>query len=163
MDITEREVEQELQRRQYIQQLRWIDCTDEELTRAVNDYLRSSTDRTTWSERADVLESSFEEFSDHLERHWKNRRRLAPIELPGRSETEQGQAIFAHCTSVNTTLQGLDVPSYFIPGSYHALADTFVVGWHPRFEELRMSMAQPTVGDGGQVTKQGEEDDSTTE
>jgi hypothetical protein len=143
VEITGSEVEQELQSRQYIQQLRWIDCTDEDLVRAVNDYLRSSIDRTTWSERGDIVESSFEEFANRLERHWDNRRRLARIELPGRSEPELGQAVLAHCLSVTVPLQGLEVPSYFVPGGYHTLADTFAIGWHPRFGELRRGAAQP--------------------
>ena len=127
VEITESEVEEELQSRQYIQQLRWVDCADGELVRAVNDYLRSSVDRTTWSERGDVLESSFGEFSDHLERHWDNRRRLTEIELSGRPETQIGQAVLTHCLMASVHLQGLEAPSYFVPGSYHALADTTAV------------------------------------
>jgi hypothetical protein len=137
VEISESEVELELQSRQYIQQLRWIACENEQLVGAVNDYLRASVDRTAWSERGDVLESSFEEFSDRLERHWENRKRLAGIELPGRSETDLGQAVLTHCLMASVQLQGLEVPSYFVPGSYHALADTFTVGWHPRFDDLR--------------------------
>jgi hypothetical protein len=152
VEITESEVERELQSRQYIQQLQWIECTDEYLVRAVNDYLRSSVDRTTWSERGDVLESSFEEFSDRLERYWDNQRRLSCIELPGRSEVHLGQAVLIRCVSVTIQLQGLEVPSYFVPGSYYALSDTFMIGWHPRFEELRKGAAQPIAkedADGG--------------
>lgn len=157
VEITEPEIEQELRKRQYIQQLRWVDCEDDELVRAVNDYLRSSVDRTAWSERGDVLEVSFEEFSDHLERHWVNRKRLTNIELPGRSEAQLGQAVLAHCLMASVSLQGLEVPSYFVPGSYHALADNFTVGWHPRFVELRRqslqsARADESAGDGGSET-----------
>lgn len=149
VEITASEVEHELQSRQYIQQLRWVDCTDGDLRRAVNDYLRSSVDRTTWSERGDVLESSFEEFSDRLERHWDNRRRLAGIELAGRSEAQIGQAVLTYCLMASVHLQGLEVPSYFVPGSYHALADNFAVGWHPRFGQLRKgTLPMATVEDG---------------
>lgn len=147
VEITESEVEQELQSRKYIQQLRWVDCSGGELVRAVNDYLRSSVDRTAWSERGDVLESSFEDFSDRLERHWENRKRLASIELPGRSETQIGRAVLAHCLMASVQLQGLEVPSYFVPGSFHTLADTFAVGWHPRFGELRRRPPQPATVD----------------
>jgi hypothetical protein len=137
IEISESEVEQELQNRWYIQQLRWINCDDPDLVRAVNDYLRSSIDRTTWSERGDVLEASFEEFSDRLERYWDNKRRLVGIELADRPDVQLGQAVLSHCLSVMVQLQGLEVPSYFVPGSYHALADAFTIGWHPHFRELR--------------------------
>jgi hypothetical protein len=142
VEITESEVENELQNRQYIQQLRWIDCSDRYLVRAVNDYLRSATDRTIWSERGDVLELSFDEFSDQLERYWNSRKRRSAIEFRDRSEVELGQVVFADCESASANLQGLEVPSYFVPGSYHALADTFTIGWHPRFEELRKEVAK---------------------
>lgn len=148
VQITEPEVEVELQSRHYVQQLRWIACAEADQVQAVNDYLRSSIDRTTWSERADVLESSFEEFSERLVRHWSHRRRLAGIELPGRNETQLGQAVLSHCLMATVQLQGLEVPSYFVPGSYHALADTFAVGWHPRYEEFR----RPSLVPGGTAT-----------
>lgn len=143
-EITESEVERELQSRQYIQQLRWINSKNIDLERAVRDYLRSSVDRTAWGERGDVLESSFEEFSDCLERYWDNRRSLAEIDLSGRPETQIGQSILRHCLLAAVRLQGLEVPSHFVPGSYHALADTFTVGWHPRFSELRKEAPQIT-------------------
>jgi hypothetical protein len=30
----------------------------------------------------------------------------------------------------------MEVPSHFIAGSYHALADAVTVGWHPKYEAL---------------------------
>lgn len=130
-EISESDIEKELRSRLYIRQLEIIDCEERDLVRAVNDYLRSSVDRTTWSERGDVLESSFEDFSDRLARHWENRRRLAKAELSGRSENEIGQAILARCLDLAIPLQGMEVPSYFTPGSYHVLADALSIGWHP--------------------------------
>lgn len=145
LEITESEIQQELKSRQYIQQLRWIELPNDELVQAVNDYLRSSVDRTAWSERGDVLESSFAEFSDRLERYWENQKRLASIELQSRSASQMGQAVLARCSMASEQLQGLEVPSYFVPGSYHALADTFTVGWHPRFDALRRQPAKTTI------------------
>jgi hypothetical protein len=145
VEISESEVGRELQSSQYIKQLQWIDCEDKELERAVNDYLKSSTQRTNWSERGDVLEASFEDFFDRLERHWRNQQRLAPIELsPCITEIQLGQALYSRCMSLSTSLQGFEVPSYFVPGSYHALADTYTIGWHPRFEDLRRRLSAET-------------------
>jgi hypothetical protein len=33
-------------------------------------------------------------------------------------------------------LQGMDVPAYFVPGSFHTLADALRVGWHPKYREV---------------------------
>jgi hypothetical protein len=38
-------------------------------------------------------------------------------------------------------LQGMDVPFHFIPGSFHTLAETLDVGWHPRYREVLLSGA----------------------
>jgi len=134
-----------LKSRQYTLQLRWIDCNEAELEQAVNDFMRSSVDRTTWSEKGDVLESSFEEFSSRLERYWSSQRRLIGIELSGRSEIEIGQAVLTKCQLASVQLQGLEVPNYFVPGSYHALADTFAVGWHPKYEDMRKAKASSST------------------
>lgn len=144
VELSKSKVDEELQSRCYIQQLRWVECSKDELAEAVNSYLRSSIDRTVWSERGDVVESSFEEFSEQLKRLWASRKRLVAIELPGRSETDLGQAVLMHCLKESSKLQGLEVPSYFVPGSYHTLADSFTIGWHPRFEELRKHVQHPS-------------------
>ncbi len=135
-EITQADVERELRNRIYVRQLQLLNVTDPDLVRAVNDYLRAATDRTTWGERGDVLEPSFEEFEDRLERAWESQRKLVPIELPGRADEELGQALLARCTQLQARLQGMEVPTHFVPGSYHALAEELAVGWHPRFAEL---------------------------
>lgn len=133
-EITEAEVRNELRNRVYVRQLMLIDVEDRELIHAVNDFLRASADRTSWSEQGDVLEPSFKDFADKLQRHWASRKRLAEVELSGRSELDIGRVIHAKCMDLEIQLQGMDVPSYFTPGSYHALAEEQQVGWHPRFE-----------------------------
>ena len=135
-DITPADVDSELRNRIYVRQLHLLNAADVSLVRAVNDFLRAATDRTTWSERGDVLEPSFAEFEDRLQRAWESQRKLVPIELPGRAEEQHGQALLERCTQLQVRLQGMDVPSHFVPGSFHSLAEVLAVGWHPRFEEL---------------------------
>lgn len=132
--ISETEVNYELRNRVYIRQLQIINLEDNELVQAVNDYLQASAARTLWSERADVIEPSFEEFRDELERQWASRRRLAQVEHTGRTDLDIGRVVFSKCMEIRPRLQGMDVPGFFAPGSYHALSDGMKVGWHPRYE-----------------------------
>lgn len=146
LEITEKEVREELRKRIYIRQLQLIESEERDLVRAVGDYLRAAADRTSWSERGDVLEPSFQEFADKLQRHWENRKRLAEIELAGRKELDIGRAVCAKCMELQIQLQGMEIPAYFTPGSYHSLAEGLKVGWHPRFNAL-LSIVEPSGHD----------------
>lgn len=135
-DISQASIEKELRARTYVRQLGAVKCEENDLVRAVNDFLRSAVDRTTWSERGDVLEGSFGEFEDGLERAWQSQRTRVEIEQKTAAEEERGRLIYANCGGLQMRLQGMDVPAYFVPGSFHTLADTLRVGWHPRYREV---------------------------
>ena len=57
VEVTEAELQKELRDRTYVRQLEIVQCDDDDMVRAVNDYLRSATHRTTWSEDGDVMNS----------------------------------------------------------------------------------------------------------
>ncbi len=130
------EVRRELRGRVYVKQLEAIECSESELVQAVNDYLRASVDRTAWSERGDVVESSFDDFEDALKRAWINQKKRVEIEQSTRSNKDIGNLLLAYCMAHQLPLQGMQVPAYFIPGSYHSLADDRIVFWHPQFLNL---------------------------
>ena len=133
-DIAQDTVEKELRERTYVKQLTAVKCPETDLFRAVNDFLRSAVDRTTWSERGDVVEVSFAEFEDTLARAWQNQRDRVEIEQRSNHvEEERGRLVYLNCVGLQLSLQGKDVPSYFVPGSFHTLAETLRVGWHPRY------------------------------
>lgn len=135
-DISEAEIEKELRARTYVRQLEAVKCEEGDLVRAVNDFLRSAVDRTMWSERGDVLEGSFSEFEDGLERAWQSQKTRVDIEQKTAVEADRGRLLYANCTGLQMRLQGMDVPAYFVPGSFHTLADSLRVGWHPRYREV---------------------------
>ena len=111
------DIDSELRSRTYVRQLQAIMCTEDELIRAVNDYLRSAVDRTTWSERGDVVESSFQEFEEGLQRAWENHKTLVEIEQKAAIEEDRGKILYARCMILQYRLQGMEVPSHFVPGS----------------------------------------------
>jgi hypothetical protein len=87
-EISQPEVSRHLRERTYVRQLEAVKCDDDGLVRAVNDFLRSAVDRTTWSERGDVLEGSFSEFEDGLERAWQSQKTRVEIEQKDKAEEE---------------------------------------------------------------------------
>jgi hypothetical protein len=135
-EVTHDDVQRELRQRIYVRQLQVVNCLDKDLTSAVNDYLRAAVDRTTWSERGDVLEDSFHEFQDGLERSWQSQQTRVEIEQKAAAEEDRGRLLHAHCMGLRIPLQGKEVPAYFVPGSFHTMADSLSIGWHPRYRDV---------------------------
>jgi len=44
--------------------------------------------------------------------------------------------LLARCKSRSETIRDMTPPASTIPGTYHALADKPVLGWHPDWEDL---------------------------
>ena len=132
--------------RTYVRQLELIDCDDDEKFHAINDFLLASVDRTNWSKAGLVHHSSFEDFEIALVAFWKNRRRQTEIIHKKRNPLDRGKLVYSDCSSHRRTLEGLEVPDHFTPGSFHALADEQDVGWHPDYEARLSSSREKKSG-----------------
>lgn len=122
--------------RTYVRQLEIIEEDDDHKIHAIIDFIKAEADRTQWSAKGWVDESSFDDFEEGLIRTWKNLKKKTNISLSNNSEVERGQYLCSECEMHQTTLEGLNVPSHFTPGSFHTLSDNSVIGWHPNFELL---------------------------
>ncbi len=131
-DPDQQEIEGQLKRHQtYIRQLDIIDCDYDEKIRAIKDFLQASINRTQWSVRSWVDESSFAEFEQGLLRTWQNLKRKTNIVLSHNNDSDKGKYLYSECLLHQAMLEGLAVPEHFVPGSFHALADKEEIGWHP--------------------------------
>ncbi len=128
--------------RTYVRQLELIQLEDEGTLEAINNYLRAAVTRTRLSEEGIVHEDSFVDFEEALVAFWRNKRRQNNLTHPAHSEIEKGQLLLSDCCLNRQKLQGLEVPDYFTPGSFHALADYTKIGWHPLFETLLMELGK---------------------
>lgn len=122
--------------RTYVLQLELIQKEDEHKIRAITDYLRAEADRTHWAVKGDVHEKSFDEFEENLHRTWINLKTKADIALSGHNEVDKGKFLCSECEMHHALLEGLDLPPHFTPGSFHALSDKTVIGWHPNYKIL---------------------------
>jgi hypothetical protein len=121
--------------RTYVEQLKLIDASDEDIIAAINAFLQASIARSKWAEEGIVHEQSFDDYGSALIQFWHNKRRQNLLIHKALSSAEKGQLLLADCYLQSQPLQGLTVPLYFTPGSYHALADEQRVGWHPDYIE----------------------------
>lgn len=119
----------------YVLQLELIESDDEDKIRAISDFLRAASDRTHWSSMGLVNLTSFAEFEEDLKRTWKNLESQCRLLHADRDEVTKGGLLFSECAKHKGTLEGLEVPNHFTPGSFHALADVPVIGWHPDYKK----------------------------
>jgi hypothetical protein len=120
----------------FVQQLKAIDVEHDILLRAAADFMRSEADRTHWAAEGVIVEESISELDDHLERSYSlHRSEIADTQshLP---EAARGRTLYSRCSQNPGVLEGRQVPTYFIPGSYNILANDLRVGWHPKFESM---------------------------
>jgi hypothetical protein len=130
---SQQEIDSDLQLRVYVRQLEMIDCDDEDKLEAVKDFLLASVDRTHWSEKGLVHDSSFDEFEENLIRTWRNNRRASAVEASHHDDINKGKLLYSRCSAHTAQLEGFDVPGHFTPGSFQALSDDGIVGWHPDY------------------------------
>ncbi|MCG8424133.1 MAG: hypothetical protein MJE77_40080 [Proteobacteria bacterium] len=129
------EIETEIAIRNYVKQLQLIELDDIDLYAAVSDYLSASADRAQWSEDGLISEESMMTLERELGQTWRNKRRRVRINHEDKDEKDQGQLLYSECMEHRANVDGLETPSQFIRGSWHALSDDQTVGWHPRYKE----------------------------
>jgi hypothetical protein len=132
--VSDQEVATEIQKKIYIKQLKIIDLDSLMQEEAASDYLRAAADRTNWAMAGEVFEGHVLDFESRLIRSWNNKLRVITIEHKSKPEVTQGQLLYSTCCDLtDIRLHGMDVPSHFVPGSLHAMADSLKIGWHPNF------------------------------
>lgn len=132
--ISHQKVAFEIQRKTYIKQLKIIELDNTTQEEAASDYLRAAADRTNWALAGEVFEGHVLDFESRLIKSWNNKNRIISIEHKSKPEIIQGQLLYSICCDLtDIRLHGMDVPSYFVPGSLHAMADSLKIGWHPNF------------------------------
>lgn len=145
-DPNESQIELEIAFRRYVRQLRCISLDDVDVLSAVNDYLRAVVDRTKWSEEGYVNATALDDLAAELIATWRNKQRRVSLMHSSHTEENRGQLLYTDCIEHTAKLDGLETPQHFIRGSWHALADEIVVGWHPSFK-IRLANQPGADGD----------------
>jgi hypothetical protein len=139
---SESETNQELQSRTYVQQLLYIDFSRDRLMQAIEDKLRASVTRSKWVEAQRVHTKGLKDFEASLKRRWDNVTERVRVSDAGLRDVDRGVLIYTDCADGHMRIENMDVPSGFVPGSYHEMADTEVVWWHPGYHDLKAKAAK---------------------
>jgi hypothetical protein len=120
----------------YVRQLDLVEVEDERKIRAITAYLTASSNTTEWARRGLVHQTSLDEFEKQLVRLWENSRDQSEIVLADKDAIRRGRYVLLECTKVIIPLEGRAVPTDFVEGCFHTLADNVLIGWHPDFKIL---------------------------
>lgn len=121
----------------FVRQLEVLNYEDFEvrMISAVNDFLSAKVARANWSDGT-IHSSSFEVFQTDLLECFRNNKTKSDILHKAQSEAERGQLLFSTCVEYRAVLQGMAAPDSFTRGSFHELANSLFIGWHPNWERL---------------------------
>ncbi len=119
----------------YVKQLDIIGMNDDEIITAVSDFMRANINRGKWIESEIIDEDIASDFERKLSAYWDNRRKKINITESDKSEEDRGQLLYLECMAKNETLRDMSPPDSTISGTYHALADCPVLGWHPDWKQ----------------------------
>jgi hypothetical protein len=120
----------------YYRQLVLIEAEQTELMEAVGNYLAASANAVRYQQAGLVNETSLQEYSDELRTLWTNLRKKLELQGTTKGDVHFGKSLLIDCYLQKTKLQGSEVPTSFMCGSFHSLADDLEIGWHPKFRGL---------------------------
>jgi hypothetical protein len=120
----------------YIKQLESIGESEEDVIEAVTDYLKADVNRNKWIENEIIDVEIAAEFENTLNRTWKNERRSVEITQKNLCDEERGQLLLVKCKEKSLLINNLYPPASTVAGTFHALANIPIIGWHPQWEDI---------------------------
>jgi hypothetical protein len=121
----------------YVEQIKAIECKDDEILEAIHDYLRSLTERDRFAKDGEISSDKFDEYYADLVSHWqvvsRPRFRFADHNLHVKIGYETYYEVIRYKGKLNSYEPE---QSYTYRGAYHFLANELKIGWHPNWEDL---------------------------
>jgi hypothetical protein len=121
----------------YMRQLDLIGASDNVKRRSLSTYFRASSERNTWIDRGEIVPDHLRRYDDELIDRWRQRfDNMCDDMLTCTDETELRRAGLLHFRAIeefNVPVQPDWLHQYLTRGSYHILADSLKVGWHPLY------------------------------
>ncbi len=106
----------------FVRQLSVIEATDSVVRTAVSDFLRAHSDKVSWADDGEIVESSLEETRYFPSQDHALTQEEADVDRHLDALT-RGRQLYRRCIELQTPLEGRALPSYFISGEFNWLAD----------------------------------------
>lgn len=122
--------------RLYFRQLILIEADDNELMEAVSNYLSALAHAVRYCRDEVINPASLGEYAAELRALWSQLKKKWELQGNTKGDVHFGKSLLNDCSLQKTKMQGSDVPTFFMCGSFHGLADELEIGWHPKYLQL---------------------------
>jgi hypothetical protein len=128
--------------RPFVKQLHLVTEDDELVDGSIRDYVRCKIEKLRLSQEGNITDEDWVAFETALIARWQKISASVQRTQSNRSSEDIGFAILTETTLDHCAkLAGSDTEQvYLTSGSYHRLADSLHVGWHPKFKELMQKL-----------------------
>jgi len=120
----------------YYRQLILIEADDNELMEAVGYYLSACAHAVRYCREGIINSASLDEYAADLRTLWTQLKKKWELQGSTKGDVHFGKSLLNDCSLQRTKIQGGDVPTSFMCGSFHGLADELEIGWHPKYLQL---------------------------
>jgi len=120
----------------YLRQLDLIGCSDDEIVEAVSNFLRANVNRHKWIEEEIIDEETAADFINKLKGFWSSQKKRIELTVNYLDDEKKGQLLLEDCKSRMEKIADMSPPHPTVAGTYHALAEEPILGWHPTWEKL---------------------------
>ncbi len=127
--------------RVFVEQLRLIILSNSRLRIAIGDYYRAFQQRSRWLSEGLLYPTELDDYEDYLIGEWRRQFEIVKEELEDAAADSQqmskhGKSLFNWSQDNNfRPIRSDYIDAYLSRGSYHILANSLQVGWHPEFAE----------------------------
>ena len=139
LDVPEQDCEDLMEGSVFIKQIRAVTESERRLRNAQKAFLRAKVQRSKWVREHRIDPTELESFDDELRGRWEAHHAgecdLLPSEATHDDKTNVGKSVLRWAETSEVPIRSTR-SVYLTSGSYHALADALLVGWHPDFSDL---------------------------
>ena len=133
----------------FVEQLRLVLVSNERIKRAISDYYRAFQQRSRWVREELLINEDLEQYETRLVREWQDLFLRMQEDLPeGADHASVGRALYNQVfdLSHHLPIRPAFPDPFVMRGSFHMLANSLKVGWHPMFRERLAHALERALG-----------------
>jgi hypothetical protein len=123
----------------FARQVLAVKVGEQRLRNAQRDFLKASAQRSKWLRDARIDPAELTKYDEALEERWNTQSTIMWDELSQAcnedDQCKSGRQVLGWAETQEVPLKGASA-QFLTSGSYHALADSLKVGWHPNFRKM---------------------------
>ncbi|MHB1058068.1 MAG: ABC-three component system protein [Rhodanobacter sp.] len=131
------EIVADLDKRPFVEQLRKINIGPQRIEYAMRDYYRASEQRARWVREYLLVDGELSRYERELKEAWEPRFATMvdelPLECDAKAKAIAGASVYKWVEHEAVLPFRSVSQSFLTRGSYHILANQYIVGWHPDY------------------------------